>query len=40
MTLVTSGDDLMQMADFLSSHPGYTAAQAVDYLCSNVTAPR
>jgi NAD(P)H-dependent flavin oxidoreductase YrpB (nitropropane dioxygenase family) len=40
MPLVTSGDDLMQMAGFLSSHPGYTAAQAVDYLCASVTAPR
>jgi nitronate monooxygenase len=30
--LITSGDDLLQLAGFLSSHPGYTAAQAIDYL--------
>jgi nitronate monooxygenase len=30
--LVTSGDDLLKLAGFLSSHPGYTAAQAIDYL--------
>lgn len=33
-TLVTSGDDLLSMAGFVSSHPGYTAAQVIDYLCT------
>jgi nitronate monooxygenase len=30
--LVTSGDDLLELADFIAGHPGYTAAQAIAYL--------
>ena len=30
--LVTSGDDLLGLADFVEGHPGYTAAQAIAYL--------
>lgn len=30
--LVTSGDDLLELADFVAGHPGYTAAQAIAYL--------
>ena len=30
--LVTSGDDLLALTDFVAAHPGYTAAQAIAYL--------
>jgi hypothetical protein len=30
--LVTSGDDLTTLAAFFAAHPGYTAADVVDYL--------
>jgi NAD(P)H-dependent flavin oxidoreductase YrpB (nitropropane dioxygenase family) len=30
--LVTSGDDLLELGDFIAGHPGYTAAQAIAYL--------
>jgi nitronate monooxygenase len=30
--LVTSGDDLLEMASFIASHPAYTAEQVVTYL--------
>jgi NAD(P)H-dependent flavin oxidoreductase YrpB (nitropropane dioxygenase family) len=30
--LVTSGDDLLELAEFVGGHPGYTAAQAIAYL--------
>lgn len=32
-TLITSGDDLLSMAGFVSSHPAYKAADVIDYLC-------
>lgn len=32
MPLVTSGDDLLSLAGFVSAHPGYTARDAISYL--------
>lgn len=32
MPLITSGDDLLSLAAFVSAHPGYTAQQAISYL--------
>ena len=32
MPLVTSGDDLLALAGFVASHPGYTAETAISYL--------
>ena len=34
--LITSGDDLLSLGRFASSRPGYTAAQVIDYLCTDV----
>jgi NAD(P)H-dependent flavin oxidoreductase YrpB (nitropropane dioxygenase family) len=31
--LVTSGDDLLSLAEFATAHPGYSAEQVVRYLC-------
>ena len=31
-TLITSGDDLLSMTDFINSHPAYTAEDAIAYL--------
>ena len=33
--LVTSGDDLLSLAPFMASHPGYTAEDVVHYLCAS-----
>ena len=33
--LVTSGDDLLSLAPFMATHPGYTAEDVVDYLCAS-----
>lgn len=32
--LVTSGDDLLALADFAAAHPGYTARDVVQYVCT------
>jgi len=32
--LVTSGDDLLLLREFVTSRPGYTAGQVIDYLCA------
>jgi NAD(P)H-dependent flavin oxidoreductase YrpB (nitropropane dioxygenase family) len=34
LPLVTSGDDLLSLADFATRQPGYTAADVVRYLCA------
>ena len=39
--LVTSGDDLLSLADFATATPGYTADHVVRYLCrSNLQSTR
>jgi hypothetical protein len=30
---VTSGDDLLSLAEFAMRHPGYCAADVISYLC-------